>query len=453
VLAGGTDADGDGYCAAAATEPDCNDGASDVHPNATEVCTPSRLNAVPVDENCDGELDDGCDWFFGEVTSVIPAGSRHTQRLSPTVSDDGLRVYFTGHGGATSTLHLAERPTLDAPFAAAVAVPLSGGTEPDRSTVRRDELEIVFGGCGRGLWRATRASRLAPFGPSEPIEGTAGLCDPFLSFDGLELFGTQGITGMGFRLHVTRRASLAEPFGPLETVVLPGDDVGGLVGPTLSADGQTLFANAATLGRLYQFERTDAGFVFVRELTELGRRTTLAIAPSGSEAFFSSSSDQPWAAGLWRARVCRDGPCDPYPAVTCPATGVRSPDGLHCYWRVAGPMTWGNAVSACGDGSHLATVHSDAERMLLPGSGWLGGYDNDPMIDLPVLPDCTVATPGCVWGWVTREPWTYDYWAPNEPNNAGAGENALEGGPSLWNDYQSGASSGAVCERESWPTW
>ncbi len=49
----GSDADGDGYISLLDGGDDCDDADDAVHPDATEACN-------LVDDNCDGEADEGC---------------------------------------------------------------------------------------------------------------------------------------------------------------------------------------------------------------------------------------------------------------------------------------------------------------------------------------------------------------------------------------------------------
>jgi hypothetical protein len=92
---------------------------------------------------------------------------------------------------------------------------------------------------------------------------------------------------------------------------------------------------------------------------------------------------------------------------------------------------------------HLVTIGSLAENdfvhSLAPGERWIG------------LTDRAGAAPGATesaftsdqatqgWAWVTGEPFTFQHWAPGEPNNSFPGEDAGQfDANGLWNDNGSG---------------
>lgn len=84
-----------------------------------------------------------------------------------------------------------------------------------------------------------------------------------------------------------------------------------------------------------------------------------------------------------------------------------------------------NSMSWMGLDGHLATITSQSEndfiRSLLPSHPveyagcWLGG------LQLPGSPE-----PAGGWTWVTGEPWVYENWAVNEPNDWDHEEHWLE---------------------------
>ncbi len=87
-------------------------------------------------------------------------------------------------------------------------------------------------------------------------------------------------------------------------------------------------------------------------------------------------------------------------------------------------LTWEQAAAMAAElGGHLATIHSAPENEFIawlvetaggdPQRFWLGGFQTDPGSGL--------CEPASCWAWVTGEPWTYENWAPGEPNNGVGG--------------------------------
>jgi hypothetical protein len=129
------------------------------------------------------------------------------------------------------------------------------------------------------------------------------------------------------------------------------------------------------------------------------------------------------------------------------------------------PINWDDArtqAQSIGSGWDLATVTSQAEHDFLfanlyptadPNNPvvnyWLGGYQ-DPTNE-------TVA--GDNWKWVTGEPWSYENWATDEPNDySGAGSEQYLAIDDRWgwkwndNQFSSGQIAGFVAERVPEPT-
>jgi hypothetical protein len=476
VIAGGTDDDGDGYCADAAIDVDCDDTAAETHPGATETCTPSTVGATASDEDCDGALDDGCGWFFGRPHWVSRARTTTASAGSPILMDDGLRLYLRGGSPAGTSMLVAARPSVGEPFS--TPVPVAGSDMAfvavgSGFTISADELEVIVHG-GTDLNVTTRTSTSAPFGPRTPImelnDPTANDRFPWLGVDDLEILFVSARTGVDRIFRSTRSSTSAPWMPPVEITLDWTPSPMGEATPSLSQDGLTMFFSVNTpTGRvLYRAARasSDSGeFDTPVDLATLNSADGATVYPFVSEAtrevFFTSGRE--WSPGptdsLWRAELCRDGECPTRTGVDCPLGGRRSDDQMHCYTALTTLQPWGNAYSACGTG-HLVTIHSAAENALalLVAAGarsWLGAYDGTGLGGDPSVPQCTTAVPGCGFAWVTGEPWTFSLWGPGEPNDgAGSGaEDAAEFNATRWNDGMRSSSLAAVCETELWPTW
>lgn len=95
---------------------------------------------------------------------------------------------------------------------------------------------------------------------------------------------------------------------------------------------------------------------------------------------------------------------------------------------VPGGITWNDAsLSATNRGGHLATITSSDENTFVfnlasqSTNSWYGGYG--PW--LGGLQATGSSEPGGGWGWITGEPFTYQNWAPNQPNNNGGKEDRI----------------------------
>jgi len=466
---GGTDEDGDGFCAGVTTDLDCDDAAATVHPGGTEVCTPSEapLEERARDEDCDGAVDEGCEWSFGvphwSTTLAVVAGARPTG-----ISTDGLRLYLSALIPALGYQpFMATRPSLDAAFGPATPVAGTFGAHNLFGySISDDELEMIAGGTadgstsGHDLFIATRAERSAPFGAPSLLElstDTANEVHPALSRDGREIiFRSTGSTFAGEdRLYRARRTDRGAPFGAAEPLVFMGLTSSVDSTPWLSRDGRTLIIRSLIAGQWVLFRAVrEAGSATFHEVTELTPLTAIGAdqlypvwSESTMELFFAST--RPWSPApeaTWRVRVCLDGAC-PVTPIACPSAR-RSDDGQHCYTALPAPSNWGTARARCRsmDG-HLVDIHSAAEQSLAWSA--FGGTSH--------LWLALTETTTDVFVWDTGAPATYTNWRAGEPN-ASAGEEAvamyfLYAG--AWADVAAGIEGTVfgVCETEMWPTW
>lgn len=250
------------------------------------------------------------------------------------------------------------------------------------------------------------------------------------------------------------RAALDEPFSEPER--LTGLGVAVMAAPELTEDGLTLF---------FQGNR-DPGAEHTRPFVarRAGTRSAAfeAAAPvlpdldtveewmpfvslDTQEIFFSGFGGAGVASpSLYRARVCRDGPCPPQ-EIECPS-GTRSPDRLRCYTSSATTSTYAEASARCGAGAggHLATIHSASEQALvttLAGADrvWIGLEAHDG-----------------AFLWETGEPLLFTDWARDQPDTSLFADcAALSPGSEAgrWSSVLCGAPLRAVCEAELWPSW
>ena len=127
-------------------------------------------------------------------------------------------------------------------------------------------------------------------------------------------------------------------------------------------------------------------------------------------------------------------------------------DGGNGHWYAGFPasQTWEAAMNAATAlGGHLATPTTPEENQFLLGVAlsqdvfqpWIGGYQ-----DL-TAPDYSEPAGG--WRWVTGEPWSYENWGINEPDNFGGGESVLEFSivhDGLWNDLSTNDTRSSLVE-------
>ena len=121
----------------------------------------------------------------------------------------------------------------------------------------------------------------------------------------------------------------------------------------------------------------------------------------------------------------------------------------HWYELQLSPRTWTAArLSAEAERAHLATITSAAENAFIvslgiaqtpTGSALSGGMQSGEACE-----------PGCGWGWITGEPFTYSNWLPGEPNNSSGDEGYLEiRFDQKWNDNAPTSTLPAVVEWSS----
>jgi hypothetical protein len=116
----------------------------------------------------------------------------------------------------------------------------------------------------------------------------------------------------------------------------------------------------------------------------------------------------------------------------------------HSYQRIDTSYGWHAAKANCAAmNAHLVTLTSAAESLFV----WNAFNDQAPWWWIGATDEGSEGT----WRWITSEPWVFDDWAPNEPNDMGAGEDyGILWDVGVWNDVAStagGACMSGACEQ------
>ena len=215
------------------------------------------------------------DLTFGEPANLGPIINSANGESSPTISADGLELYFgsdRADGSGGSDLWVSTRPSTDAEWSAPVNLGPVVNSEKSESTpsISADGLELFFsdwgdprpGGHGSvDLWVTTRASKDDAWG--EPVNlgptvnGEGYEVTPEISANGLELyFESERPGGLGLDdLYVSTRPSTDAEWG---APVNLGPAINGELWehcPTISTDGLTLLFDLDIPGNLMMVER------------------------------------------------------------------------------------------------------------------------------------------------------------------------------------------------------
>lgn len=424
-----------------------------------EQCTSGAPGTSGFDDDLDGTIDEGCEWFFGAPSALTTMHTTSSPLTSPTLTGDKRRLYTVDL--AQSALVVASRPSRDLPFGAPTLAARWEGSPITAATIAGDELEVVVEVPMASLAHATRASTDAPFGALETITLNVPPphYHPHLSRDGTELFFVAQVDSI-FRVFRATRPARGEPFAP----AVPALDgtLGNELTPALSEDGRTLFASIN--GDLWRFERASRD-------AALEIRGSVGLVPAGSsgvypfasmttrELFFVGAT-RPWSpvpsATIFRAPICRDGPC-PDRSIPCEG-GTRSDDGQHCYVPIRVPLAWDEARADCeARGAHLATLSSAEEHGLVASlnagtAQWLGATDRQSECNL-------VDAPGCTFDWIgDDDPFVYAAWADLEPSGTDPATMAREdclaiGTAGAFEDHDCALALPYACESERYLAW
>ena len=201
------------------------------------------------------------DFTFGTPTNLGPTVNSSSADAVPTISGDGLELYFTsdrsgGQGG--SDIWVSKRATTEDEWGQPVNLgpTVNSSYSENAPSISPDGLALYFGDWpsprpggvgGVDIWVATRPTteddwgepvNLGPTVNSERMDGI-----PSISGDGLELYFTTDRPGGegGHDVWVARRPTTSDPWSTPVNLGPPVNTSSGDCCPSISANGRTLF--------------------------------------------------------------------------------------------------------------------------------------------------------------------------------------------------------------------
>ena len=197
-----------------------------------------------------------------EPVNLGPTINSSEWDVGPCISANGLRLYFhsSGHGGEGSgDIFVSTRESRDDPWGEPVnlgSTVNSSGAEADPS-ISADGLELYFtlGDVGfTDIWVSTRETKDDPWGEpvdlGPPVNSAYEEAFPWLSVDGLTLFFSSGLFGGAAEVRpglgvsdiwMTRRKTRDADWSEPVNIGTPVNSVGIEWSPAFTADGSTLY--------------------------------------------------------------------------------------------------------------------------------------------------------------------------------------------------------------------
>jgi Tol biopolymer transport system component len=197
------------------------------------------------------------DFTFGRPTNLGPNVNSSSVEIDPSISADGLELFFESRrpgGYGLADIYVSRRASKDAPWGPCmnIGAPVNTADWEQSPSISADGLSLYFSpwaGVEGSDYLAvtTRASTSDPWGPpvslGATVDSSADTWAPSISADGLTVFFVSGRAGGfgGDDLWFTSRATKDDPWGsPV--------NLGGTVNssleecfPDISADGRMLF--------------------------------------------------------------------------------------------------------------------------------------------------------------------------------------------------------------------
>jgi Tol biopolymer transport system component len=204
------------------------------------------------------------------------------------------------------------------PFGAPALILGINSNVRDQGAELIDDLTIIFGSersPGTGLYMATRSTPTSPFGTPAPItaiNATGGATGPTLTADGLTMYYALTTAADPGDIYVTHRNSRADAF-VAGTRVTGVNSTGTELDPFISADGSTLYfdstqATGAALHLYVALRQPSGSFATPQALTAFNTSAVdghPVLSPDGLTLYWSSTRTDDGPKGgtdIWSAR-------------------------------------------------------------------------------------------------------------------------------------------------------
>lgn len=194
------------------------------------------------------------DFTFGEPVNLGPSvNTSQSWSGEPSISADDLELYFTSQrpgGQGAGDIWVTKRLTKDTPWGEPENLgPIVNSSDIERGpSVTADGLELYFSSRRTGRWElymSTRQTKDDAWNAIVPLPNhvsvSYGLEGPCISPDGLELYFATGDTTGFYELYVARRGTADDPWNPSERLGPNVNHAGNENSPFISCDGLALF--------------------------------------------------------------------------------------------------------------------------------------------------------------------------------------------------------------------
>jgi F5/8 type C domain-containing protein/WD40 repeat protein len=321
------------------------------------------------------------DYVFGTPTDLGPTVNSSSTEWGPSISADGLSLYFgswRGGGFGEEDIYVTTRATTSDPWGEAVNLgPTVNSPSWDQTpSISTDGLTLYFSSDrpGEGLWITTRQTKDDPWrtpvnlGPTVNSQGTNWM--PSISADGLELYFCSDRSGGYGRwdIWVTKRETIHDGWGPPVNLGPTVNSAHRDLSISISHDGLLLFFDSDRPGGsgghdlwLTRRETTDGPWGTPVNLGPTVNSScpwdqTPSISADGSTLYFTSERPGDLGGGdIYEAPIM--------PMVDFNDDGQVDLDDLSIMfdnwyvnepWCDIGPMPWGDGIVDCHDLMALA---------------------------------------------------------------------------------------------------